>query len=355
MEIYEAFVLGVGTMNSVKRYNLVIKTLSPVHIGDGSEVGKKEFVLDRNLAIIPDMRKLYDYCKQRRLGDRFVNFMQDNRPLFFFFRENGIQKNDYQRFISYTAGWEGNERPAAFKSFIKDSYGCPYVPGSSVKGALRTALLAAVLSKEQGPRFKEIYSKSDNRQVARTIEETAFGSINKSIFRGLRVSDSQPLDKSGLILCRKIDAGVDGRENALNIYRECIKPGTIISCRVDIDENIIGLSAEDIEKAVHSFSKIYLDCFLSRYRKFIPESQRNKTMLLGGGTGFVSKTFIYPLFGYEEGLKKTSVFLSRKFPKHHHTEDVRLGASPHTLKLTRYRETPVEMGLCSASFNEIKS
>ena len=28
---------------------------------------------------------------------------------------------------------------------VKDAYGCPYVPGSSLKGALRTVLLGAVV------------------------------------------------------------------------------------------------------------------------------------------------------------------------------------------------------------------
>lgn len=40
-------------------------------------------------------------------------------------------------------------RLSLLDTFIKDLYGCPYIPGSSLKGALRTILLVYMIHKEE--------------------------------------------------------------------------------------------------------------------------------------------------------------------------------------------------------------
>ena len=42
---------------------------------------------------------------------------------------------------------ENLNRPIAIQQFVKDVYGLPYIPGSSLKGVLRTCLLAEDIMK----------------------------------------------------------------------------------------------------------------------------------------------------------------------------------------------------------------
>ena len=60
---------------------------------------------------------------------------------------------------------------------------------------------------------------------------------------------------------------------------------------------------------------------------------------VGGGSGFVSKTVIYPLFGEKEGIETVkNIFDRTNVPKtHQHYKDTRMGVSPHILKCTRYQ------------------
>ncbi len=86
----------------------------------------------------------------------------------------------------------------------------PYMPGSSLKGALRTALLGEILSVND-----DVYEKSRDHietlidrgprgnprreQPARSIEQLAFGKDpNHDLLRALQVSDTQPVDSDAL-------------------------------------------------------------------------------------------------------------------------------------------------------------
>ena len=88
----------------------------------------------------------------------------------------------------------------------------------------------------------------------------------------------------------------------------------------------------------------------SIFQKKFPRSDRRKpnTVFLGGGSGFVSKTVIYPLFGEKEGIETVkNIFDRTNVPKtHQHYKDTRIGVSPHILKCTRYQGKEYMMGEC---------
>lgn len=73
------------------------------------------------------------------------------------------------------------------KEFIHDGMGRPYIPGSSIKGAIRTAVLSSIADE-----IKDKEKKVSGRSVsAKNIEAEAFGnSPNTDIFRFLQVGDA---------------------------------------------------------------------------------------------------------------------------------------------------------------------
>jgi CRISPR/Cas system CSM-associated protein Csm5 (group 7 of RAMP superfamily) len=184
--------------------------------------------------------------------------------------------------------------------FIKDAYGCPYVPGSSIKGMLRTALLSHIVSGRRAE-YQAIYPERDvldgekRKRAGRQIEKKAFfverpdpqdpETVN-DIMRYLSVSDSEPLSTADLVLVKKYDKFAkadDGshkhdmgrlsddsfrKGNELNIYRECLKPGTRIIFTMGIDSRISqypGLEAVDLKAILHESAEIYRELFLDAF------------------------------------------------------------------------------------------
>lgn len=109
---------------------------------------------------------------------------------------------------------------------IKDAYGNPYIPGSSVKGMLRTILLGGkVMSchneydREAELLFNELLSSENSRQrLLRSritqIESKAFHILEKSenkkdavndLLSALIIGDSEPLKTRDLVLCQKVE------------------------------------------------------------------------------------------------------------------------------------------------------
>jgi CRISPR-associated protein Csm5 len=223
------------------------------------------------------------------------------------------------------------------------------MPGSSIKGALRTVILSAEVSKNLG-KYRG-FNKID-KDWAGKVEREAFGNIQDSSFKGLRISDSDPLCTDCLTLCQKIDMNAGGEFNPVNIYRESLKPGTIIRFPFSTDPAVFKHGPQDILRMLYDFTKTYRECFLSRFPHIAPADTSKASLYLGGGTGYVSKTIVYPMFGYQEGLKRVSSSMHDmydmydKFANHHHDEDEMAGVSPHMLKMTKYRGATVEMGLC---------
>lgn len=94
----------------------------------------------------------------------------------------------------------------------------------------------------------------------------------------------------------------------------------------------------------------FMNSIIRISRRNFHEVTRRKpnTVFLGGGSGFVSKTVIYPLFGEKEGIETVkNIFDRTNVPKtHQHYKDTRIGVSPHILKCTRYQGKEYMMGEC---------
>ena len=192
------------------------------------------------------------------------------------------------------------------------------------------------------------------------IETKAFHTLKRSenardavndMLSGLIIADSEPLKKEDIILCQKWERHVDGNCKTLNLLRECLKPGTIIKSTITIDTKVCKLNIEDIVEGVKLFYQMYYENFQSKFRS-MNNRMSNQTVFLGGGSGFVSKTMIYAMFGAPEGVRVTKdIFFRTNVPRQHkHQLDTRLGVSPHILKCTRYQGKEYMIGQCELSF-----
>jgi CRISPR-associated protein Csm5 len=364
----------------LETYTLRVEIVTPTFIGSGRGLSKKEWVLipSQNRGLIPNSYRLYDYLAKSGHADAFEEFLLTDKyrgGLREFLLDRQIPAADYERFTQYSVSTgdvyndpENTHGLKEIRTFVKDPYVKPYIPGSSVKGALRTALLGSAILRSPGDYadFKrdmsaERYERRSSymHRAALGVEATAFAKLAygekarnavRDILRGLRVGDSRPLSTDDLVLARKIDVTLKGREKPINMLRECLKPGTIAELPVTIDTQMLPYSPGEIMDAVNAFTRNYRESFQTA---FGGASYGEDIIYLGGGAGYATKTVAYPLFGKAEGVKIVSEILRNTGPRndaHSHAKDVEIGASPHVSKMTEYGGTLREIGACRLSF-----
>lgn len=369
--------------NYLKSYRIHLKVVGPVFIGSGKELSKKEYLFYKNnqIAVI-DIAKLYLELKKINKLDSFEAFMLDEHEhLGIWIRKNHIDNSIVDRCIKYTldkGDIEETKRRSVMLEFVKDPYGNPYVPGSSLKGMFRTIFLADRLinhSKDytvQREQFKEkAFEIKPNKQryLSRNIQDIeakTFRTLHRhdtraddavnDIMAGFIVSDSEPLSVEDLTLAQKVDVHVKKGAKNLPSVRECLKPGTDIVFTVTIDMSICPYTKQDIIESINYFDDNYNKYFI--YPFIDIENIDDGSVFLGGGSGYASKTAVYPLYDGEDSEQTVrivqQIMVNTTVPDrktrrslHKHEDDLRLyGISPHTIKCTYYHDQLLQMGLC---------
>lgn len=369
----------------LKEYDFELVTKAPVFIGSGEIVGKKEYIYNRrdNKVFFLDLDKMYQGLMERNLLSDFQDYMlKDRYDLFYFMKNHDIAPKQYLQWADYSAVVGDpqmiNRTTSAICRFVKDAYGEPYIPGSSLKGALRTILqtdyylknseqAGKIAGRIMGESRKGAGAKYD--QIEKTMSQNAFHrqlfsdieirDIQNDIMRGLIISDSEPLSRNSMCICQKIDLGLDGRQKRLNILRECIVPDTAVRFKITIDKSVCRYTAREIVEATKAFYKNYLQEFAGKYHSAPSIPGSGAVFYLGGGAGYSSKTMTYAVMHGNDAVKTVGKILDGNLPKkmrrqHDHLNDEKKGASPHTLKCTIYDGTLYQMGACSIRKMKIK-
>ena len=145
--------------------------------------------------------------------------------------------------------------------FQRDAQGHAYIPGSSIKGALRTAwLLSAVLADRStghslAPNRRATFpeEKYVNQLHLRTLKDGSIASdaVN-SIFRGIQISDSLSIPDNCMMLAGKTDSATDGGTHSINLCRECVAPGTAIRFKLTLDQSVLkGRITKRLSAGIH--------------------------------------------------------------------------------------------------------
>jgi CRISPR-associated protein Csm5 len=377
---------GGESMSYLKQYRLKIRTLSPVFIGSGKRLTKKEYLyIPRTQEIIfVDTRKLFDLLESKQLSGAYEDFiMGGQKNLYDWLQTQHLTQREIRSIGSYSihAGnaleTSSNFRLTGIELFIKDANNRPFLPGSSVKGVIRTAILAQMTERNDYssrlPNYRDsirrnrrtyILSKESKEVETECLHTLALtdkrgreiprqNAVN-SIMKGLEISDSMPLECSSLTLCAKVDVGTSGFPKKLPIARECIRPGVTAKHVLTLDTRVLekaGIDVSAVLSAIRRFYQIQHQYFLSKFAK-VQEMDHTPSngyeLFLGGGTGFVSKSLLYPMLK-EKGLDLTSELMTKQFRGHHHERDRERGVSPHMLKCTKYDNKVYLMGRCEVT------
>jgi CRISPR-associated protein Csm5 len=194
--------------NSTFSKRMIIEPISPVFIGSGEKVGKFETLVDGNKTYILNFDKLME-------NDKFVAFFVENidkildpstkdgalKAIFNYLKMDIV---DYSH-ISFPTITDydknGKAKTLQISRFVHTA-GRFYIPGSSIKGAIRTVLIKA--NKAFAESFENALNVSEsdfkNREKIKEkvdeIEDNVFGSAQLSPFKALIISDSSFIDKN---------------------------------------------------------------------------------------------------------------------------------------------------------------
>lgn len=198
---------------TLRSHKVRLTTLSPLFIGAGEEhtlSPYSDYVQRGDSLIYIDTDKLQEAMQgNKALVDAFVNGIRqfdNNRSTFeletFITETLGRKVDD---FAARQVRIEGDINKAHLRRFVATA-GKPFIPGSSLKGAIRTATLVDwLLNRKDGePELGRIRSavKEGNQNALETMnpERACFGSIKSDVFRHLRISDSAPIEGSHLMV-----------------------------------------------------------------------------------------------------------------------------------------------------------
>lgn len=326
---------------------------------------------------------MYRFLEEKNLAAQYEDYMlkENNANLLEFLRRYGITDEQVAGFTDYsidagdTVIENVRHKSKEIYFFARDSNHLPYIPGSSLKGALRTAILSyRLIGCPERKLFADTVISALKHEIAgkrgaveresERIEEKIFNILQmhrekpwdavNDFLRALSVSDSNLLAHESMVLCEKIDVTVSGNEKAVPIYRECLKLGTELVFDITLDMRVAkaaGFDWHELEESLKLFNYLYEKYFAVYFRKpqtdVIAPCEKGWPIYIGGGAGFVSKTAVYPLMGRDSGLKYTSALLDSKFSRSHmHRNDVETGVSPHMIKCAKYNGRLYPMGRC---------
>ena len=387
---------------------LKLRALNPVHIGGGKPFEASDYIWmkqEKKLYVL-DPSKWIQYLGAHNLIGRFASYTDT-----FFKRQRDRSKSGTTNMSSFMSNWITEARiPTkdlaqftayqfdlskdfdddainSMKTCIKTVEMMPYIPGSSLKGAIRHAILVDYIQKNKSrlrPKWdrleRGLYQqgrpKLDNRTINSITQEIESEFLIRpelwnqkrsdstyDLLKGLVVSDSQPLKQSALFPYKIEDYVLSRGEvlvNPMPLTLECIRPGSETQVQLGLDYYLlkhIGIdSFEALLSAIKATTKLTRDI-----RKHFSTNDFDSEDLLsaekdpagtngifiGASTGFVSKTLIYALApGYDEARALTSKILDAQFNKHKHLQ-LDHAVSPrtiHTFAVDQYSDAP---GYCA--------
>jgi len=279
-------------VNGMEDFKITI--LTPLHVGSGLRLQKNfDFITDRSkqITMLIDQEELLRKIVDNR--EAIEAFGQgDDFDFFQFIRNYHIP---FEKIVARTYGSVCFTRE--IYEFQRNGRGTPYIPGTSLKGALRTVFLERFFSQlplgEKQKLLNHTYNTDRQRQRAaeELVKTLLGGDPNHDLLRALLVGDaefdSEDLQLAEAKILNLIDNGCGWKKTfrdrgtyrdskqGTSIFVEALRPGaeTIFSMKVDTflfdaskTRGILGF-----EKKIFSFANLALMVNIYSKKQLIDE------------------------------------------------------------------------------------
>lgn len=312
-------------MNLKRTFDVSLSLLTPLHIGSGKELLRDyDYVTHNGRTWVMNADAFLEYLQKPdgSFDERLVG-----RPAAELLTDRDFDVQNSHQIFRYTL--PGQPRAQGYGAVLREQYkdvlDRPYIPGSSLKGALRTILTwhgyqAQKLTLDVGA------IQSGRSWAGQGTERKIFGSEpNLDLLRALQVADSQPQGQETLqIVNAQVVTG--GEKFGSPIEVEAVKVDTTFQTTLTLDEFLHSPSAEaklhfaakwewlealpqiarqwaeeqltkECEwfkvRKYHNVGKLYHNMLGFIKRKQLPAN--SFFLQIGWGGGWTSKTIGYPL------------------------------------------------------------
>ncbi len=278
--------------NFIQKKHYRLKILTPVHISDGSEgeIIPTEYVIsDSGLLYKINLARLIDKLPENSLSEltecmdkvdliKIRAFIQStwkkSRDIFSDCIEYSMQAGDLKGYYENIQN-KHIESQLYVTPFIRTGRQI-FLPGSSVKGALRTAYISKLLGSGISISLKKPNIDKESKRLEEDILRYSRFNITKDPFKVLKISDSPVLSVDGLV--KKVE--IIPRDNSgefdvdkmkdTKIFAEFIESGIEIDVEARIDSRYFSVPREIGEKI--SFGSIENSC-REFYKKLLIHEQ----------------------------------------------------------------------------------
>ncbi|MEM1513402.1 MAG: type III-A CRISPR-associated RAMP protein Csm5 [Candidatus Thermoplasmatota archaeon] len=287
---------------------LELEVLTPLHVGNGNVFTSIDFVIENKNFIKMDFDKFAGYCIENNISlVEEINKEKEDFKMEDFLKKNNLNPTDFSQYsIPMKIDFDRirNTKPQ-IREFIKNIEGFPYIPGSSIKGAIRTALLWKIVSEEKVFDYcKELLEKKyiKPNEACIRLEKEIFGKEpHYDILRALRISDTLPFSLSSLEIN---EIKIVGNPRTIPTYIESIKRGEKTSFYFRIDNELLNkhIFKENLVKEYMKKEEIFKIC--SEFSKEIILKQLNYKF------SNVTKNVFYKLKDEIENCKENEMILN---------------------------------------------
>ena len=392
-----AYGLGWIMSNRIDHAQLSLTIVSPTNIGGPEKLTTKDYMYnyDTGEVYLLNNYEWFRFLARHNKLAEFETYMQNEMV-----RPNGRTMYDWAKSTIGASQLTKDVLGPAIGSIMKSSIynegrknslnditpqirganGEVYIPGSSIKGVIDSAIISHMLRNNKAFRSnvqRELRKVLDvyKRKNARSLFKDIFKMVNQAIikhihvltnnegkplkgilasaFRGISVSDAMPMSAIQTEVLKKEDSCVDeDGTHEISVHRECILPNQMFSFTVTLDTAItkeIGITSVDqvLEILQEDFDATH-ELLSSKFKKVsssIFKALEPANAYIGSNTGFVQKTIIMAAFTDDEktGIDIIKAILDVNFQKAEHDSKDRFMA-PRAIKLVKWNGHYYEMG-----------
>lgn len=359
-----------------------IETITPVHIGNDKEYGPSEYYLSKStngdpILVKIDVTKVFKSLSEEQKDD-FIQHLTDPSFQLGDYLQNvlGQKPPQIKKYISVVRC----KNPQIIKEHIK-TVDKTYIPGSSIKGAIRTAILHNIITYEDIDKIKDLIQISHHNNFvkwrdAQTFQNQLFANSRmnesySSIFKFLQITDTTLAPFPSIYALISLKVGQNRSEwysrngNIVFTYAETIGIGRKIDFEIDstynslvhnklnLEDKVNYIKMDKIKEFLFKFSNDYITHeinfaqkynleFLENFYKKLKEKNEpdSPLMRIGHGSGFLSVTIGLRL---KEEDPETYELVRKTFRRSYPFE------FPKTRRLTTHK-TPI--GWAKVIFNE---
>ena len=296
--------------------NYRLEILTPTHVGSGDSYVWLDYVYEGGKLYVLDIGRVSQALTRSgviSVGE-LVERMKDatfswNRLL----QQAGVAVASVAEYAIPAAGdpavgstGRRGERAGEVRAIARNANRQPYIPGSSIKGAIRSAVVARLLLGVSNNELGGKVGRGRKEFAAGQLEQTLLGrDPNHDLFRALQVSDSDPfaLDDVRVVEVRR-GRNFDGTGGMLT-FVEVLRAGAATVVKLRVDDGLleahfrtlgwssqqVAILRDELAAACREFSATVVQEQRKFYRPNWQESEdaASFSLLLGWGGGWAGK------------------------------------------------------------------